>query len=216
VPRATVSRATVCSLRHENRLRSLGFAALAGVDEAGRGCIFGPVCAAAVILKHSAKLTGIRDSKLVPEEERPALAEQVRAQSVAWSVAFASVDEIERINILQASRLAMRRAVEGLSVQPDYLLVDFLRVDVDLPQEGLVKGDAKSKSIAAASILAKTSRDAVMAELHREFPVYGLASNKGYGTPDHLAALRAHGVTRLHRAGFAPVRELAQPGLFRV
>ncbi len=195
-------------------MRSLGFAAPAGVDEAGRGCIFGPVCAAAVILKHPAKLTGIRDSKLVPEEERSVLAEQVRAQSVAWSVAFASVDEIERINILQASRLAMKRAVEGLNVEPDYLLVDFLSVDVKLPQEGLVKGDAKSKSIAAASILAKTSRDAVMAEFHREYPAYGLASNKGYGTPDHLAALRLHGVTPMHRASFAPVRAVIQPGLF--
>lgn len=207
-------RAPICSLRYENRLRSLGFAAPAGVDEAGRGCIFGPVCAAAVILKYPAQLKGIRDSKLVPEEERPALAEQVRAQSVAWSVAFASVEEIERINILQASRLAMKRAVEGLSAKPDFLLIDFLRLDVDLPQEGLVKGDAKSKSIAAASILAKTSRDAVMKELDQQYPQYGLASNKGYGTPDHLAALRAHGATPWHRASFAPVRAVMQPGLF--
>lgn len=211
-------RAPICSLRYENRLRSLGFAAPAGVDEAGRGCIFGPVCAAAVILKYPAKLRGIRDSKLVPEAERPALAEQVRAESVAWSVAFSSVEEIERINILQASRLAMKRAVEGLGVRPDYLLVDFLHIDVDFPQEGLVKGDAKSKSIAAASILAKTSRDAVMAELHKLYPMYGLASNKGYGTPDHLAALRLHGATPMHRSSFAPVRAVGpaatQPGLF--
>lgn len=207
-------RAPICSLRYENRLRSLGFAAPAGVDEAGRGCILGPVCAAAVILKHPAKLQGIRDSKLVSAEERPALAEQVRAQSVAWSVAFASVEEIERINILQASRLAMKRAVEALPARPDYLLVDFLKIDVDLPQEGLVKGDAKSKSIAAASILAKTSRDAVMMDLDRQYPQYGLASNKGYGTPDHLAALRVYGATPLHRASFAPVRAVVQPGLF--
>jgi ribonuclease HII len=165
-------------------------------------------------LKHPAKLQGIRDSKLVSAEERPALAEQVRAQSVAWSVAFASVEEIERINILQASRLAMKRAVEALPARPDYLLVDFLKIDVDLPQEGLVKGDAKSKSIAAASILAKTSRDAVMMDLDRQYPQYGLASNKGYGTPDHLAALRVYGATPLHRASFAPVRAVVQPGLF--
>lgn len=206
-------RATVCSLRYENRLRSLGFAAPAGVDEAGRGCIFGPVCAAAVILKYPAKLEGIRDSKLVPEEERPALAEQVRSQSVAWSVAFASVEEIERMNILEASRLAMRRAVEGLSVRPDYLLVDFLRIDLPFPQEGLVKGDAKSKSIAAASILAKTSRDSLLRNLDAQFPHYRLASNKGYGTPDHLEALRRYGVTPLHRVGFAPIRNILQPGL---
>lgn len=146
------------------------------------------------------------------------MAEQVRAESVAWSVAFSSVEEIERINILQASRLAMKRAVEGLGVRPDYLLVDFLHIDVDFPQEGLVKGDAKSKSIAAASILAKTSRDAVMAELHKLYPMYGLASNKGYGTPDHLAALRLHGATPMHRSSFAPVRAVGpaatQPGLF--
>jgi ribonuclease HII len=208
-----VPRATVCSLRYENRLRSLGFAAPAGVDEAGRGCIFGPVCAAAVILKYPAKLEGIRDSKLVPEEERPALAEQVRSQSVAWSVAFASVEEIERMNILEASRLAMRRAVEGLSVRPDYLLVDFLRIDLPFPQEGLVKGDAKSKSIAAASILAKTSRDSLLRNLDAQFPHYRLASNKGYGTPDHLEALRRYGVTPLHRVGFAPIRNILQPGL---
>lgn len=207
-------RGPICSLRHENRLRSLGFVAPAGVDEAGRGCIFGPVCAAAVILKHPANLAHIRDSKLIPEAQRPQLAEQVRSQSVAWNVAFASVAEISEINILQASRLAMKRAVEGLSVRPDYLLVDFLRVDVDLPQEGLVQGDAKSKSIAAASILAKTSRDALMQEYSAQYPMYGLAANKGYGTPDHLAALRNFGPTPLHRVTFAPVRSILQPGLF--
>ncbi len=203
-----------CTLRHENRLRSLGFAAPAGVDEAGRGCLFGPVCAAAVILKHPAKLKGVRDSKLVPPEERELLADRVRHESLAWSVAYASVEEIEMLNILQASRLAMLRAVRSLQPQPDYLLVDFVHVDCSLPQRGLVHGDAISKSIAAASLLAKTARDRLLAELDSQFPGFNLRSNKGYGTPDHLAALRRHGVTPLHRKTFAPVRQILQPDLF--
>ncbi len=201
-----------CSLRHENRLLAKGFRAPAGVDEAGRGCLFGPVCAAAVILRPGADLTGIRDSKQVGEAERDRLASLVKASAVAWHVAFASVEEITELNILQASRLAMRRAVEGLDPQPDCLLVDFLTLDVPLVQENLVKGDALSKSIAAASLLAKTTRDQLIREWHDRYPQYGLRGNKGYGTPDHLQALREFGPTPLHRLSFAPLRQLTAAG----
>ncbi|GAB4363981.1 MAG: ribonuclease HII [Bryobacter sp.] len=207
-------RPPICSLRHENRLRALGYVSIAGVDEAGRGCIFGPVYAAAVILRPQADLAGIRDSKLVPEDERTVLAAKVKQAALAFAVAHSTVEEIERINILEASRLAMRRAVEALSPPPDYLLVDYLRLHSPLPQTGLVKGDSQSKSIAAASLLAKTARDEKLRELSQTFPVFHLDANKGYGTPDHLAALRRFGPTPFHRRTFAPVRSILEPGLF--
>ena len=196
----------VCSFRREARLRASGFVTPAGVDEVGRGCLFGPVAAAAVILPHSCHIPGIRDSKLIPYEERLKLSVRIRQEAIAFSVAFASVEEILEINILQASRLAMRRAVEALNPQPDYLLVDFVKIDTPIPQDNIVKGDAISKSIAAASILAKVERDLLLASLHDHYPQYGLASNKGYGTPDHLAALLKYGPTPQHRSSFAPVR----------
>ncbi len=191
-------------------MRANGYLAPAGVDEAGRGCLFGPVAAAAVILPSGCRIPGIRDSKIVPEQERHQLAGRIREDAIAYSVAFASVEEILEINILQASRLAMRRAVEGLNPQPDFLLVDFLKIDLPIPQDNLVKGDAISKSIAAASILAKVERDLLLAELHQLHPEYGLASNKGYGTPDHLQALDKYGATAHHRSAFAPVRAVME------
>jgi ribonuclease HII len=195
------------------RLHALGFSAPAGVDEAGRGCICGPVFAAAVVLAESTNLDrmnleGIRDSKLIPEQERQQLAARLRAECRAWAVASASVAEIEDLNILQASRLAMKRAVEALVPQPDFLLVDFLTIDSPLPQQGLTRGDAISKSIAAASILAKVARDEFMIAQDGLYPGYGLASHKGYGTPRHLAALKRYGPTPLHRRCFAPVRQI--------
>lgn len=200
----------VCSFRKEARLRASGFVTPAGVDEVGRGCLFGPVAAAAVILPVNCRIPGIRDSKLIPYEERLKLSGRIRQEAIAFSVAFASVEEILEINILQASRLAMRRAVEALSPQPDYLLVDFVRIDTPIPQDNIVKGDAISKLIAAASILAKVERDLLLASLHDHYPQYGLASNKGYGTPDHLAALLKYGPTPQHRSSFAPVRAAIQ------
>lgn len=164
------------------------------------------MAAAAVILPRGCRIPGIRDSKLIPYEERLKLSGRIRQEAIAFSVAFASVEEILEINILQASRLAMRRAVEALSPQPDYLLVDFVRIDTPIPQDNIVKGDAISKSIAAASILAKVERDLLLASLHDHYPQYGLVSNKGYGTPDHLAALFKYGPTPQHRSSFAPVR----------
>jgi ribonuclease HII len=174
-----------------------------------------------VILPEGARLPRVRDSKTIPEPEREELELRIRESATAWNVAFAGVDEIREFNILQATRRAMRRAVLGLAVPADCLLVDFLSIDLPLPQEGLVKGDAKSKSIAAASILAKVARDRLMRELDVEYPQFGLARNKGYGTAEHLRALREHGPCPQHRLEFAPIpavmaernqRELFQHG----
>jgi len=198
----------------ERRAAARGFRYVAGVDEAGRGCLFGPVHAAAVILDPARPIAGLNDSKRLSAPEREALAPRIRDRALAWAVGVASAAEIDRINILQASRLAMKRAVEALGVRADYLLVDACTVDVAIEQESIIKGDARSRSIAAASILAKTSRDARLRELDREYPGYGLASHKGYGAPEHLAALARLGPTAEHRKTFAPVRNLLQVHLF--
>lgn len=182
---------------------------MAGVDEAGRGCLFGPVCAAAVILDPERPIRGLNDSKQLEPERRSILAERIRERALAWAVEFVDSATIDRINILQASRLAMKLALERLAPQPDYLLIDYVRVESVIEQLPLVHGDARSFSIAAASILAKVSRDQAIAALDREYPGYGLANNKGYGTPDHLSALTQRGPTPLHRHTFAPVRAAA-------
>jgi ribonuclease HII len=179
---------------------------VAGLDEAGRGCLFGPVCAAAVILDPERPIRGLNDSKQIEPERRAVLAERIRERALAWAVEFVDAQTIDRINILQASRLAMKLALGRLAPQPDYLLIDFVRVESVIEQLPLVHGDARSFSIAAASILAKVARDQALAEFDREFPGYGLANNKGYSTPDHIRALSEHGPTRLHRFTFAPVR----------
>jgi len=198
--------------RYERALRGAGYRAIAGVDEAGRGSLFGPVFAAAVILDPSKPIRGLDDSKQLLPERRGVLAARIRERAVAWAVAGADAFEIDRINILQASRLAMRRAVELLQPACDYLLVDFVTVDLALPQRGLIHGDALSFSIAAASILAKVARDTALAAWDQVFPGYGLASNKGYMTPDHTAALELFGPTSLHRFSFEPVRACRRPG----
>ena len=189
----------------------------AGVDEAGRGPLAGSVFAAVVILPEHYDLPGLADSKKLSEKKRDALAAQIKAQAVAWSVAEAGVDEIARLNILHAAMLAMRRAVENLAVPPQRILIDGNRIPDGLPApaEAIVKGDAKIPAISAASILAKTARDAQMYALAARHPQYGFERHKGYGTPEHLAALRRHGALPEHRRGFAPVREiLAQGRLF--
>ncbi len=200
----------VCSLKHEARIRALGFIAPAGVDEAGRGCLFGPVAAAAVILPEPCKIRGLRDSKVVPAPERERLAQRVKAEAISWAVAFSSVEEIDRINILEASRLAMLRAVSSLDPKPDYLLIDAIRIESPIPQQPIIRGDAISRSIAAASILAKVERDRLLEAFHHRYPAYNLTSNKGYGTRDHLQALQIHGPTPQHRATFAPVRNIIE------
>lgn len=161
-----------------------------------------------MILPHPCQIRGLNDSKQVAPALRAQLAERLKAEAISWSVAYASVQEIEKINILEASRLAMRRAVAGLDPQPDYLLIDAIKIDSPIPQQPLIHGDALSRSIAAASILAKVERDRLLARFHLKYPAYNLLSNKGYGTRDHLAALQIHGPTPQHRAAFAPVRDI--------
>jgi ribonuclease HII len=200
-----------CDGRFERELRERGFQAIAGVDEAGRGSLFGPVFAAAVILPPAHGIRGLNDSKQLTAGKREELAGSIRSQAVAWAVAQAEADEIDRINIYQASRLAMRRAVTQLAPSPDFLLVDALRIDLEVEQLGLIKGDARVHSIAAASILAKVCRDACMLEWDSVYPQYGLARHKGYGTAEHLAALEKFGPTPQHRVTFAPVRHLGLP-----
>lgn len=195
-----------CRSKFEREARVIGFRLVAGVDEVGRGCLFGPVFAAAVVLDPLRPIRGIRDSKLLPSERREVLAERIRERAVAWAVGAADAFEIDHLNILQASRLAMRRAVEKLRPAPDFLLVDAIEVDVPLPQRAIIHGDSLSQSIAAASIVAKVERDACMRRWHEVFPQYGLGDNKGYYTPDHIDALREFGPTSLHRFSFEPVR----------
>jgi len=194
-----------CTLKFEKVAWQSGANLVAGVDEVGRGSLFGPVVAAAVILDASYRIRGLRDSKLLPAERREILAERIREHAIAWAIAAVDSARIDQINIYQASRLAMRQAVMQLQPGPDHLLVDAVRLDCDLPQRAIIHGDALSASIAAASILAKVERDRLVCEWDPVFPVYGLASNKGYSTPHHLAALRQHGPSPLHRQSFAPV-----------
>ena len=176
------------------------------MDEAGRGCLFGPVYAAAVILNPERPIRGLNDSKLLTSQSRTLLAQRIRERAQAWAVAWVEAAVIDRINILQASRLAMKKALEMISPPADYLLVDALELDVSIPQQALIHGDARSRSIAAASILAKVDRDAAMREWNNIYPQYGLDKHKGYGTPQHLRALTCHGPTPEHRTSFAPVR----------
>jgi len=194
-----------CTLRYEKKAWSGGARLVAGVDEVGRGSLFGCVVAAAVILDPAYRVRGLRDSKLLEPERRVVLAERIREHAIAWSVAAVDAARIDQINIYHASRAAMRDAVLHLPTRPDHLLIDAMRIDCELPQDPIIHGDALSASIAAASILAKVERDRMMCEWDAIFPAYGLASHKGYSTPKHLAALRELGPTPLHRQSFAPV-----------
>lgn len=181
---------------------------ICGVDEAGRGPLAGPVSAAAVILDDSRPITGLADSKKLSEKQRDQLAPIIRERALAWAVAYAEVGEIDDLNILQATLLAMRRAVLALQIQPQQVLVDGLYCpQTGIPSQAIVKGDSKVAAISAASILAKTARDELMLKLHVQYPQYGFDGHKGYPTPSHLAALREHGVCDVHRRSFRPVRE---------
>jgi ribonuclease HII len=195
-----------CEATLERELRARGFLAVAGVDEVGRGCLFGPVVAGAVILSPDRPVRGLNDSKLLEAERREVLAERIRERAVAWAVAAVDAATIDAINIYQASRLAMRKAVAQLRPSPDFLLIDAVPIDLPVPQRSLIKGDARCHAIAAASIVAKVYRDALMCVWDEVFPVYGLAAHKGYSTPEHCEALRRFGPTPLHRLSFEPVR----------
>lgn len=194
-----------CTLRYEKKAWAAGARLVAGVDEVGRGSLFGCVVAAAVILDPAYRVRGLRDSKLLLPERREILAERIREHAVAWTVAAVDAARIDQINIYHASRAAMLEAVQRLAPAADYLLIDAMKVDYDVPQQAIIHGDALSASIAAASILAKVERDRMMREWDAVFPAYGLASHKGYSTPKHLTALRELGPTPLHRQSFAPV-----------
>jgi ribonuclease HII len=194
-----------CTLKFEKLAWAAGVERVAGVDEVGRGSLFGPVVAAAVILDPAYRIRGLRDSKLLPAERREELALLIREHSIAWAIAAVDSARIDQINIYQASRLAMLHAVRLLAPAAGHLLVDAVRLDCELPQQPIIHGDALSASIAAASIVAKVERDRMISAWDPVFPMYGLASNKGYCTARHLAALLEHGPSPLHRQSFAPV-----------
>jgi len=195
-----------CEAALEQELRSRGFQAVAGVDEVGRGALFGPVFAAAVILSPEHPIRGLNDSKVLEPERREVLAERIRERAVTWAVAAVDAAMIDHVNIYQASRMAMRMAVMRLDPRPDFVLIDAVPLDLPMPQRPLIDGDARCHAIAAASIVAKVHRDECMRVWDKVFPAYGLASHKGYSTPEHLKAIRKYGLTPLHRLSFEPVR----------
>ena len=191
----------------EKRLWDAGWAQIAGIDEAGRGALAGPVCAAAVILpnlpERTRTLAGVRDSKQMTQLQRERFEPLIKEIAISWGVGFATAAEIDEIGILPATRLAVKRAVDTLSPNPDYLITDYLKLpDIDIPQEHFVKGDMRSLTISAASVLAKTARDAHMRQLDEQFPGYDLSRHKGYGTKAHRAAIQKLGKSPIHRQSF--------------
>ncbi|HWE85166.1 MAG TPA: ribonuclease HII [Terracidiphilus sp.] len=201
-------KAPVCGWRLEKAARKLGFLRIAGLDEVGRGPMFGPVVAAAVILAPRCRLQGLNDSKKLSEKKRNELDVEIRANAVAWAIAAVDVETIDRINIRKASLLAMKQAASQLALAPDYLLIDGVdTIDFVCPQQACIQGDGTSFSIAAASVLAKVYRDRLLVELDAQFPGYGLASHKGYCCPAHMAALTRLGPTPLHRRNWSPVAQ---------
>lgn len=206
----TGSMATVCGWTLEEAARGGGARRIAGLDEVGRGPLFGPVVAAAVILPADCRLDGLTDSKKLSEKKRDRLDAEIRACALAFAIAAVDVETIDRINIRRASLEAMRRAVEQLELAPDFLLIDGRdTIRWECPQQAVIKGDATSFSIAAASVLAKVYRDRLVVELDSAYPGYGLARHKGYGSPQHMEALARLGPTPLHRRSFQPVAQAA-------
>jgi ribonuclease HII len=204
-------RSLVCGSKYERQARAAGAKLVAGVDEVGRGALFGPVVAAAVILPEGCRIPGLRDSKQLTVEERERLATHVRRKALAIAIEEVDSVTIDRVNIYQATRMAMTAAASRLTPSADHLLIDAMRLDVDCPQTSIIYGDSLSISIAAASVIAKVYRDDLMRKLDCEYPLYGLASHKGYGTPEHREALRLHGPTLLHRKSFRPVAQTSLP-----
>ena len=198
-------------LEIENALWKKGYQAVAGIDEAGRGPLAGPVCAAAVILPQHTIIEGINDSKKLSAKKRESLFTEIQKAAVAYAVEFVYPDVIDAINIRQATHLAMERAVAALSVAPDFLIIDGNdRIPFSVPGEYIIKGDAKSQTIAAASILAKVTRDRYMIELDAQYPVYQFAKHKGYGTKAHMQAIQTYGVSPVHRKSFMTAKVLGQ------
>ncbi len=195
-----------CESSWERELQARGFHAVAGVDEVGRGALFGPVVAAAVILSPDRPVRGLNDSKLLEADRREVLAGRIRERAVAWAIGAVDAATIDSVNIYQASRMAMRLAIGRLHCVPDFVLTDAVPLEIPFPQRALIKGDARCHAIAAASIVAKVYRDACMRAWDAVFPQYGLAEHKGYATPEHRRAIREYGLTPLHRLSYEPVR----------
>lgn len=204
-------RRLVCGNKYERAARAQGARCIAGVDEVGRGALFGPVVAAAVVLPADTRIRGLRDSKQLGREDRERLAVVVERKAMTLAIEEIDAETIDRVNIYQATRLAMAGAVRKLSMVPDHLLIDAMRLDLECAQTSIIYGDSLSISIAAASVVAKVYRDRRMCELHDVYPQYGLASHKGYSTPEHLAALEKHGPCPLHRKSFRPVAQTSLP-----
>ena len=194
--------------KFERELYKKGIELVSGIDEAGRGCLAGPVVAACVILKKEASFKYVDDSKKLTEKQRELALKEILDSAISIGVSFIDSKEIDKINIYQASKLAMETCINNMDIKPKYLLIDAMKIKTDIPFESIIKGDSKSVSIAAASIVAKTSRDAYMKEMDLIFPEYNFKSNKGYGTKDHLDALNKFGITEMHRMTYAPIREI--------
>ncbi|MEX1376382.1 MAG: ribonuclease HII [Eubacteriales bacterium] len=194
---------TNAKLEYENRLKKQGYVNIAGIDEAGRGPLAGPVVAACVIMDTEKIIDGIDDSKKISHKKRAMLLEKIYENAIAYGVGIVDVETIERINIYQAAKLAMEIACKSMKKSPDYVLVDAMKnLDIDHPQEAIIKGDSKSYSIGAASIIAKETRDEIMIEYDKKYPEYGFAKHKGYGTKEHRDALKEYGMCEIHRPSF--------------
>lgn len=189
---------------YEKAAKKCGFSLICGVDEAGRGPLAGPVCAAAVILPGDAVIEGLNDSKKLSEKKREMLYDVIKEKALAFSVAYGTLEEIEELNILQATFIAMNRAIDGLEIKPDFALIDGNRVpkDIKIPCETVVKGDGKSMSVAAASVLAKVTRDRLMLEYDKKYPEYNFKKHKGYGTKEHTELIKKYGPCEIHRISF--------------
>lgn len=197
-------------LRYEKELYKADYQAIAGIDEVGRGPLAGPVVAAAVILPPECKIKGLNDSKKIPKKKHQEIYQAVLDKALAVGVGLMNNEIIDQVNIYEATKLAMKEALSKLSLKPDYLLIDAMKLDVDIPQESIIKGDANSLSIAAASIVAKVTRDKLMADYDKKFPGYDFAKNAGYGTRSHLQGLERSGVTPIHRKTFEPVKSMCE------
>ena len=197
-------------LRYEKELYQAGYQRIAGIDEVGRGPLAGPVVAAAVILPPGCKIKGLNDSKKIPKKKHQEIYQAVLDKALAVGVGLMNNEIIDQVNIYEATKLAMKEALSKLSLKPDYLLIDAMKLDVDIPQESIIKGDANSLSIAAASIVAKVTRDKLMADYDKEYPGYDFAQNAGYGTKSHLQGLERNGVTPIHRKAFEPVKSMCE------
>lgn len=196
--------------QYERKLRENGYEHIVGIDEVGRGPLAGPVVAAAVILPKNFYLLGIDDSKKLSEQKREEFYEVIQDQAIAVSIGMVSAEEIDEINIYEATKKAMLTAITGLKPKPDFLLIDAMKLDTTYPYEAIIKGDAKSISIAAASIIAKVTRDRLMKEYAQKFPHYGFESHMGYGTKEHLLAIENNGITDFHRKSFSPIKDYVE------